>query len=857
MSGLPGDDVPLDRLPASPSDQTATLGSPDVAEEMEESVNSALRFFDLSSSVALLTGYEYWRTRAVRAVGLRQLVFSDGVAGVRGVRLSAGDPSVCFPSPAALGSTWDAGLIGRLADEVAAEARRKGVDVVLAPTVNLQRSPLAGRHFESLSEDPLLVGRLGAAYVTNLQRHGVAATAKHYVANDAETNRFTVDVQIDDQTLRELYLAPFEQLVTSAGVWVVMAAYNSVNGATMTESPLLTTPLVEEWGFDGVVVSDWYATRSTESSAQGGLTLVMPGPQGPWGPALLDAITADRVAKASITDKLRRLLRLAVRVGALRPQHRRNLSLANRTSTARPNGATLPKLLREAAAAGVVLASNVGVLPLDPSSLRRLAVLGPNSADMPIQGGGSCEVVPQHSVSVLDALRAALGTTVRVEHAVGAPIREGLRPLTQTMATCVSCGRPGVHVRYLNAEGEEIRNEHSPDGRLIWLGDQLPEGATVEVAARIRADTAGTWRFGVAGVGDCRLKLGGQVVLAEVLRPARPSFGSSFLDPPQRSVDRELHSGEQLDVVLLHVPEHDVDFVKAVLGFRPPQAEPGEELARAVALATAADVAVIVVGTNEEIETEGRDRTTMSLAGRQDELVRKIAEVASKAVVVVISGAPVAMPWRNQIGAVVLAPFGGQELGPALADVLLGVTEPGGRLATTWGGEDADVPVWATRPGGGVLSYDEGLDIGYRAWAKTGRHPAYWFGHGRGYTDWMYAGIDAPGVIAAGEDAAVRVRVANIGDRRGKEVVQVYLVRPRSTVRRPAIWLAGFAVVTAGPGEVRDVDIRIAARAFQHWSVADHGWRTELGTFNLSAGRSAGDRPLAAVIAVTGSDQGD
>jgi beta-glucosidase len=826
------------------------------AAAIDELVAKTLPFLDQATRVALLAGGEFWRTRPVRAVGLRPMVFSDGAAGARGEEWSAGDPSVCFPSPTALGSTWDVGLIGRIADQVAVEAKRKGVDVVLAPTVNLQRSPLAGRHFEYLSEDPMLTGLLGAAYVRNLQRHGVAATAKHYVANDAETHRFTVDVQIDEQTLREVYLAPFEHLVTSAGVWVVMAAYNSVNGVTMTENSLLVGPLMQEWGFDGVVVSDWYATRSTESSAQGGLTLVMPGPDTPWGPALLAAVAAGRVAQTRITDKVRRILWLATRVGALETKPPESQRAKPPAAHLRPDRTEVPSLLREAAAASVVLARNVGVLPVDPLVPQRLAVIGPNAAETPIQGGGSGEVVAQSYQSVFESLKEALGATCQVEHAVGASIRDGLEPVRPRMATCFSCGRPGVHVRYLDRTGKEIRSEHRPDGRLIWFGNQLPKESTIEMSTRVRTDSTGTWRFGVAGVGDWQVRLNGQVVLSEIVRPERPSFANNFLDPPQRSVDRQLTRGDQLDLVLLHRPEVDVGFVKAVLGFRPPEADPDEAMAAAVALAKAAEVAVVVVGTNEEIETEGRDRTTMSLSGRQDELVHRVARVNPRTVVVVVSGAPVAMPWREEVGAVLLAQFAGQEVGHALADVLLGVTEPGGRLATTWGGGDADVPVGTTRPVGGVMPYVEGLDIGYRAWVGAGRHPAYWFGHGLGYTDWSYETIDAPATVRDGDDVTVRVRVANTGDRRGKEVVQVYLARTDSTVRRPSIWLAGFAVVRAEPGEVRDVDVRVAARAFQHWSVAEHGWRTEPGAFDLSAGRNAGDRPLTTDIVVTGSDQG-
>jgi beta-glucosidase len=847
VSEMTAGSAPSDEGPGRRKDQRSDLGPHAGAVETDDLITQTLLVLDLPTRVGLLTGSGFWRTRSVADVGLRAVVFSDGPAGVRGEEWSAGNPSVCFPSPTALGSTWDEELVGRLAEEVAKEARRKGVDVVLAPTVNLQRSPLAGRHFEYLSEDPFLTGRLASAYVSGLQRTGISAAAKHYVGNDAETHRFSVDVRIDEQTLRELYLAPFEQLVTAAGVWVVMAGYNSVNGATMTENPLLAAPLIEEWGFDGVVVSDWYATRSTEPSARGGLTLVMPGPDGPWGTALVSAVTTHRLTEADVTEKVRRVLRLAVRVGALEAASGRRP--APDAPSPRPGGERLADLLREAAAASVVLASNDGVLPLDPAALRRLAVLGPNAADTPVQGGGSSEVVPEQAVSVLDALKRSLGTGVHVGDAVGAHIRHGLRPVSPAIATCPSCGVPGVRVRYLDPEGREIRAEHHPDGRLIWLGDQLPARARIEVSTRIRADVAGLWRFGVAGVGSCRLELRGIVVLDEVIHPTRAGFVNNFLDPPQRGVDLQLDLGDELEVRLLHEPEHEAGFVKVVLAFRPPRTGSDEQLAAAVALAEAADVAVVVVGTNEEIETEGRDRTTLSLPGRQDELVRRVAGVSPATVVVVISGAPVAMPWRDRVAAVLLAPFGGQELGPALADVLLGVIEPGGRLAATWG-EGDDPSVLSTRPVDGVLPYEEGLDIGHRAWLKSGRPPAYWFGHGLGYTGWAYEQLDVPAAVPVGEDARVRVRLTNTGHRGGKEVVQVYLSRPSSSVRRPVTWLAGFHVVRAGPGEVREVDIVLAPRAFEHWSVADHRWQTEAGVFEITVGRSAGDRPLRSDVTI-------
>lgn len=243
----------------------------------DEALGRLLRELDLERKVRLLTGATTWRTAGEESVGLRRMLLSDGPAGVRGDAWDERRTSAVLPCASALAATWDEGLAERLGGLLAAEAARKGADVVLAPTLNLHRSPLGGRHFECFSEDPELTGRTGAALIRGIQAHGVAATAKHYVANDSETDRLTVDVRLSERALREVYLAPFEAAVR-AGIRLVMAAYNSVNGTTMTAGELLADPLKTEWGFDGVVVSDWGAARSTEATARAALDLVMPGP---------------------------------------------------------------------------------------------------------------------------------------------------------------------------------------------------------------------------------------------------------------------------------------------------------------------------------------------------------------------------------------------------------------------------------------------------------------------------------------------------------------------------------------------------------------------------------------------------
>ena len=284
------------------------------------------------------TGRDFWNTWPIEKIGLRRILVSDGPSGVRGETWDERDPSLNLPSATALASAWDPDIARRYGAAAAVEARRKGVDVVLGPTINLHRSPLGGRHFECFSEDPVLTADLAAAYVRGVQDNGVGATPKHYIANDSETDRFTVDVQVDERPLRELYLLAFEKAITEAQAWLVMSSYNSVNGATATENDLLETPLNSEWGFDGVVISDWTAVRSLDS-ARASQDLVMPGPDGPWGAALVKAVEAGDIDESVVDRKVLRILRLAQRVGALdgtSPRPSRCTSRTARRSSARP-----------------------------------------------------------------------------------------------------------------------------------------------------------------------------------------------------------------------------------------------------------------------------------------------------------------------------------------------------------------------------------------------------------------------------------------------------------------------------------------------------------------------------------------
>lgn len=798
---------------------------------------------DLQQKIRLLTGADFWALNAEPAVGLRRLVTSDGPAGVRGELWDERDTSANIPSPTALAASWDDELVGDLGRLLAAEARRKGVDVVLAPTVNLHRSPYGGRHFECLSEDPVLTGRIGGALVHGLQSEGVGATVKHFVANDSETNRYTADMKVDERTLHEVYLAPFETIVRDAGVWAVMAAYNSTNGSSMTHSPLLLDVLHGRWDFDGVTMTDWYAGRTTEAAANAGLDLIMPGPTGPWGERLLAAVRNGQVDEHTIDDKVLRLLRLAGRVGAL------DDAPAAEQARVWPADTQL-ELLRRSAASGFVLVRNEPVqgraaLPLDASGLSRLAMIGPNALEGRTMGGGSALVFTDQTVSPLEGIRSALSPQVQIDFSPGVRAHTRVAVADSAHLTTPDGTQRGVELVFRDADEQVLGTDVRTGTAYNWnnaFGDVPVERlASIELRTRLRAPLAGDYTIGTSGIGRFAMTLDGAVAFDEALAlPADADPVEGLMRPPQRTQVTHLDEGQSLDVVLRHVvqdrePGADL-LVSLQLNIDLPYDGDDAEIDRAVELAAQADVAVVVVGTNEEVESEGFDRVSLALPGRQDELVRRVAAANPRTVVVVNSGSPVLLPWREEVAACLLTWFPGQEFGTALADVLLGEREPGGRLPTTWPADES-APLPATKPVDGVVSYDEGIHIGYRRFLREGVEPAYWFGHGLGYTTWDHRSLAAAG-------SSVTVGVRNSGERAGREIVQVYLSKADSQVDRPVRWLAGYAAVTAGAGQEVQVRVELPRQAFSHWDVAEHAWVVEPGTYRVEVGRSAGDLTL-------------
>jgi len=838
---------PTDATPTDaphPTDATGASGSTGPGPRAlpdEARLRDLLGRLTLERKVLLLTGRDFWTTQPLEEIGLRRLLLSDGPSGVRGEVWDERDPSLNLPSATALSASWDRDLSRRYGAAAAVEARRKGVDVVLGPTINLHRSPLGGRHFEAFSEDPVLTAELAAAYVDGVQENGVGATPKHYVANDYETERFTASTVVDERTLREVYLLAFEKAIVESHAWLVMSAYNSVNGVTATEHDLLETPLSSEWGFDGVVVSDWTAVRSLES-ARASQDLVMPGPQGPWGDALVEAVRAGEVPEEAVDRKVLRLLQLAARVGALE---------GFEPAVAEPvhveDGVAF---VREAAARGAVLAHDRGgVLPLDVAAVSSVAVIGHNARFARTLGGGSATVLPEKVVTPVEGIEEAFPDAA-VTYSVGAVVQEGVAELPLDRITNPVTGEPGVRVSFL-AGDDEIGTEDRRATALVWFGGDAPVEASdrVRFSTRYRPEATGELLVGFAAVGRSTVTVDGETVLDATVEAVGDDLGAAFLAPPSSSAAVQVVEGREVELVVEHHvgPSALGGALAFTFGVEPDDRDPQGLVDEAVAAARAADVAVVVVGTNSRVESEGYDRSTLALPGRQDELVRAVVAANPRTVVVVNAGAPVEMPWRDEVAALLLTWFGGQEYGHAVGDLLTGAAEPGGRLPTTWPATTADVPVLDVTPVDGEVAYAEGVHVGYRAWLRAGTEPAYPFGHGLGYTSWELSDLVVPDEVRAGGAATVRVRVANTGARDGGHVVQVYASRPDSAVDRPVRWLVGFERVEVPAGGTADVAVTVPARAFADWDGSGR-WHHEEGAFILHVGSSVADAPLTAAV---------
>ncbi|GIF63576.1 beta-glucosidase [Asanoa ishikariensis] len=773
---------------------------------------------DLADKVRLLTGASVFTLAPAPAIGLGELRMSDGPTGVRGLRFSGGPVVTLFPNATLLASAWSSEAMYEVGRLLAEEAMAQRIHVVLGPTINLHRSPLGGRLFEAFSEDPLLTGKLAAAYVRGMQDSGVGACLKHLVANESETDRTTVDSVVDEATLRELYLLPFEIAVAEADAWSVMAAYNDVNGVPATEHDHVINEILKgEWAYTGLVVSDWFATKSAAPAANGGLDLVMPGPSGPWGDALVAAVAAGEVPEAVVDEHVARLLLLADRVGALGTPRTWPAALPAPDSPARR-----AQLIRLAAAGMTVLTNRDDALPLARGG--SIALVGRHAVETICMGGGSAQVNPPYQVSIAEGLTAALGETATLTVADGVEVRSRAVP-----------ARPGflTDVRWtlFAADGTVLDTRLSATSTVVGFDDGLAgQVATVSFTGRFVA--GGPVEVGAIGAGSWQLRVGDQSLAYELTVPPG-GIGAEILAPPSATGVLTAAPGDLLTGSLtLRAGDGPMGGVgRYGVVARPAPADPDEVIATAVAAAAAADVAVVVVGLTEEEETEAVDKHTLRLPGRQDDLVFAVARAARRTVVVVNAATPVLMPWLDEVAAVLWIGLPGQEGGHAVAATLLGDIEPTGRLVTTFPAADEASPAWSVTPVAGKLPYTEGTFVGYRGHhAGRAPSPAFWMGHGLGYSRWAYADASWSGTT-------VHVTVTNTGSRASREVVQVYFAP--SEEDQP-VRLVGWWAVQAEPGASVPVTVPCDSRLWRRWDTATGGW-TMLAGGRLLVTRGLGD----------------
>jgi beta-glucosidase len=791
-----------------------------------------IKSLDLPAKVKLLTGATAFTLAPNDAIGLGEVRLSDGPTGVRGLKFSGGRVVALFPNATLLASAWDeqtAYEVGRL---LAEEAMAQQIHVVLGPTINLHRTPLGGRLFEAYSEDPLLTGKLAAAYVRGMQDAGVGACLKHLVANESETDRNTVNSVVDEATLRELYLLPFEIAIEEADAWSLMAAYNDVNGQAATEQQHVNNEVVKgEWGYRGLIMSDWFATKTAGPAANGGLDLVMPGPDGPWGAALVAAVESGEVDEAVVDDHLSRLLLLASRVGALGTPRTYPEDLPA------PDSAIRKEQLTRLAAQGItVLKNDGGELPLNRE--QTVALIGRHAVETIDMGGGSAQVNPPYQVSVADGLGALLGDKVTVVD--GVEVRTRPVPARGGFLVDPVSGEPGIRAVLLDAGGAELEQRHAANAATMVGMDDDFTGTVARAELTGRITRSGRVELGVLGVGDWQVRAGGRT--AELsLSVSGTNMGEEILAPPAHTDEFEVAEGDLLEAtVTMRAGTGPAAEALGGIGMfgliaHAATREVVDVIDDAVRAAAAADVAVVVVGLTEEQETEAVDKSTLQLPGAQDALVEAVAGAARSTIVVVNAATPVVMPWLDRVDAVLWAGLPGQEGGHAVAAALLGDIEPAGRLVTTFPSGDGRSPAWSVTPVDGRIVYDEGTFIGYRGhFAGRAPAPAFWLGHGLGYGSWEYS--DAR--VVTDDSAAVTVTVTNTGRRISREVVQVYFVPAEAD---EPIRLVGWHGVTVPGGQAARVTVHTDRRLWRTWNTTTNGWDRLRPGGELIVARGLGD----------------
>ncbi|KFY33720.1 hypothetical protein V494_07379 [Pseudogymnoascus sp. VKM F-4513 (FW-928)] len=800
----------------------------------------------IEEKVQLLSGVNFASTPGVSRLGIPELKLVDTVNGVKGSDLHNGTSTLCFPSTACLGATWNRELLSRMGKKLAAQAKSKSAQVILGPSMNMHRDPRGGRNFEFFSEDPLLTGELGAALVNGIQLEGVGACPKHFVGNECETKRRVQDVteSLNGRTMREIYLAPFQIMLRNSDPAAIMTAYNKVDGEYCSENiPLIQGVLRGDWGYKGCVMSDWYGTNSEIPALKAGLDLEMPGPSVFRGASLVKHVQDGTVDEKLIDQRLASVLRLIERT-------EESHSTEPEKSLDDTSGNSLAK---EIGTEGIVLLQNrKSVLPLQGN--RKLAVIGSAATTPPISGGGSAAAPPQYLQRPIDSIRALHSNPELVKSSGGVKVHATI-PICAEDQMYARNGEHGVDVRYFNNGVEmPVIEEFQKLPQIIMLGRIKPglkaEGFNYEMSTTLIPTTTGLHTIGIQATGSFVLTVNGKDVLSETVSGVTVE---DFLFKPTRLEVR-------CQVAMKAGTPY---FLKLVVQQYIPAANTGEPLVHAakicyleeysdsdaifeaVAVAESADTTIIFAGRNAEYESEGYDMPEITLPANQVEMIKSVAAASRRSVLILHCGNPIDVrSFIDDVDAIICAHFLGQEGGNALAEILYGVANPSGKLAVTWPKKLDDTPSYPYFPAvetarGWEISCGEGVGLGYRHnWANA---PQFSFGFGLSYTLFKLSSLQltrSNTAVSVDENKIMlEVLLSNIGPVSGAEVVQVYVEDVASSVSRPSRELKAFEKVHLEPQASETIRFCIKEKhAFSYWDEETGSWRAEAGEFRIHVG---------------------
>ncbi|MFZ3341062.1 MAG: glycoside hydrolase family 3 C-terminal domain-containing protein [Terriglobales bacterium] len=799
--------------------QTTAPSPPDVTKRVE----SILGRMTLEEKISYIGGTNTFFIRAIPRLGIPALKMSDGPLGVHDY-----GQTTAYAAPIALAASWDARLAHDVGAMMGDDARARGVHFILAPGMNIYRAPMCGRNFEYLGEDPFLASRMAVSLIDGIQSRRVIATAKHFVANNQEYDRYDVSSDIDERTLREIYLPTFEASVKEAHVGALMDSYNLVNGVHMTQNDYLNNRVLKkEWGFNGILMSDWGSTHDGVAAANGGLDLEMPDGGFMNAKTLLPAIREGKVTVATIDDKVRRILRTAIEFGFFdRPQADASIPVYSQP------GRQLA--LQEAREGMVLLKNEAALLPLDKSKTTTIAVFGPDAFAAVPGGGGSSETKPFNAVSFLEGISNYLGEKGKVLYAIDIPPLEEIFKNSEFVTS--PGGEPGLQGEYFNNQDLEgtpalVRTDQQVDFK--WGdGSYIDGGPTDHFSVRWSGffvpKSSGEYKFYVSADDGVRLYLDDQRVIDDWQRHAETL--DSFV--------RELEGGHPYRVRLEYFEA--VGTATAGFGVVAARQSIGKEVK---ALAANAGAAIVCVGFNPSSETEGSDRTFRLPAG-QDELIREIASINKNTIVVITSGGAVDMTgWVGAVPAVIEAWYPGEEGGTALAQILFGDYSPSGKLPASferrWE-DNATFNSYYPKNGSKRVEYSEGVFLGYRHFDRSSVKPLFPFGYGLSYTRFTYSNLSiSPASGDLAEPLHVSFDVHNTGKREGAEVAEVYVSEDHASVPRPVKELKGFARADLKPGETEHVELTLDRRAFAFYDTKSKGWKAEPGAFKVLVGGSS------------------